>query len=181
VEDIVSHGRRAQTRSRVARELIPVERRAAFSPAEFAALCGRSPTWAYRQIYAARIKPISDCGRLLIPRSELDSFLARKADYNPERIGGCRMNTPLENANARRQPGERTILTNSSPSATRLSPTIKLISSARGGANLSAPNEVLTEEKQKISSFAPKHLRTPKTKPAVLTLPRPKRPVFLPC
>ncbi|MGH7983241.1 MAG: helix-turn-helix domain-containing protein [Candidatus Udaeobacter sp.] len=62
---------------------IPLSERAAFSPAEFAALCGRSPTWAYRQIYAGRLKPISDCGRLLIPRSEVDSFLARKTEYNP--------------------------------------------------------------------------------------------------
>jgi hypothetical protein len=75
------HGQWAQTRSRVAREPISLGERAAFSPAEFAALCGRSPTWGYRQIYAARIKPISDCGRLLIPRSEMDSFLARKAEY----------------------------------------------------------------------------------------------------
>jgi len=82
----ISHGQRAQTQSRVARKLVPLAERLAFSPAEFAALCGRSPTWGYRQIYAARIKPISDCGRLLIPRSELDSFLAKKADY-PATIG----------------------------------------------------------------------------------------------
>ena len=82
-------GQRAQTQSRVAHEPIPLAQRAAVSPAEFAALCGRSPTWAYRQIYAARIKPISDCGRLLIPRSEVDSFLARKAEYNPVTIGGA--------------------------------------------------------------------------------------------
>jgi hypothetical protein len=83
------HGQGAQTRSRVAREQIPLKERVALSPAEFAALCGRSPTWGYRQIYAARIKPLSDCGRLLIPRSEVDSFLARKAEYNPTQIGGA--------------------------------------------------------------------------------------------
>jgi len=82
-------GQRAQTQSRVAREPIPFEKRVAFSPAEFAALCGRSATWAYRQIYAGRIKPICDCGRLLIPRSEVDSFLARKTEYNPATIGGA--------------------------------------------------------------------------------------------
>jgi hypothetical protein len=76
-------GQRAQTLSGVAREPIPLADRAAFSAAEFAALCGRSPTWAYRQIYAGRIKPICDCGRLFIPRPEIDSFLARKAEYNP--------------------------------------------------------------------------------------------------
>jgi hypothetical protein len=84
-----SYGQRAQTLWGVAREPIPLTERAAFSPAEFAALCGRSPTWAYRQIYAGRIKPISDCGRLLIPRSEVDLFLARKVEYNPATIGGA--------------------------------------------------------------------------------------------
>jgi len=83
-------GQRAQTQSPVAREPIPLTSRAAFSPAEFAALCGRSPTWAYRQIYAGRVKPISGCGRLLIPRSEVDSFLERKAEYNPTTNGGAR-------------------------------------------------------------------------------------------
>jgi hypothetical protein len=81
-------GQRAQTPSRVACEPIPLAERLAFSPAEFAALCGRSATWGYRQIYAARIKPVTDCGRLLIPRSEVDSFLARKAEYGLATIGG---------------------------------------------------------------------------------------------
>src|SRR6478736_6283641 len=108
------HGQWAQTRSRVARKLVPLAERAAFSPAEFAALCGRSPTWGYRQIYAGRIKPISDCGRLLIPRLEVDSFLARKAEYNPVNDTRWRISAP-ENANARRQPGERTILTSCAP------------------------------------------------------------------
>jgi hypothetical protein len=59
-----------------------------YPPPNIAALCGRSPTWGYRQIYAGRIKAIADCGRLLIPRSEVDSFLARKAEYNPVTVGG---------------------------------------------------------------------------------------------
>jgi hypothetical protein len=84
----VIRGQRAQTQSRVVRKPINLSERAAFSPAEFAALCGRSPTWGYRQIYAGKLKPIADCGRLLIPRSEVDSFLSRKADYNPAPIGG---------------------------------------------------------------------------------------------
>jgi hypothetical protein len=82
-----SHRQRAQTLSRVARAPIPLAERVALSPAEFAALCGRSPTWCYRQIYAGRIKPISEYGRLLIPRSELDALLARKAEYNPAQGG----------------------------------------------------------------------------------------------
>jgi hypothetical protein len=75
-----SADRLSQSRTAFLRS-VPLSGRAAYSPAEFAALCGRSPTWAYRQIYAGRIKPISDCGRLLIPRSEMDSFLSRKVEY----------------------------------------------------------------------------------------------------
>ncbi len=78
---------RAQTQSRPARkpEAVNLNERLAFSPREFAAAVGRSPTYAYRQIYAGRVKPISDAGRLLIPRAEVDRFLARAADYNPQK------------------------------------------------------------------------------------------------
>ena len=68
--------------SRAARKQINVSERLAFSPKEFAAAIGKSPTYAYRQIYAGRLKPISNAGRLLIPRSEVDAFLARAAEYN---------------------------------------------------------------------------------------------------
>jgi len=74
---------RAQTQSRVAREPIPLDQRVALSPAEFARLCGRSPTWTYRLLYAGKLKAISDCGRLLIPRSEIEAFVSRKSEYNP--------------------------------------------------------------------------------------------------
>ena len=78
---------RAQARVRAAREPISLSDRLAFSPAEFAGLCGRSATYGYRQIYAGRVKPISDAGRMLIPRSEVDAFLARAAGYNPQAKG----------------------------------------------------------------------------------------------
>src|SRR5215471_7857208 len=77
------HGQRAQTQSRVAREPISITKRLAYSPAEFAALFGRSATWGYRQIYAGRVRPIADCGRLLVPQTEVDSILARRREYNP--------------------------------------------------------------------------------------------------
>ena len=79
-----SQRQRVQTQSRAAREQINVSERLAFSPKEFAAAIGKSPTYAYRQIYAGRLKPISNAGRLLIPRSEVDAFLARAAEYNPK-------------------------------------------------------------------------------------------------
>jgi hypothetical protein len=80
------HSQRAKTQSRAAREpqSISLCERLALSPREFAAALGKSATFAYRQIYAGRIKPISDCGRMMIPRSEIDQFLARAAEYNPQ-------------------------------------------------------------------------------------------------
>jgi Helix-turn-helix domain len=83
VQDNTEHGQRAQTQPRVARGPIPLTERLGYSPAEFAALFGRSPTWGYRQIYAGRIKPVADCGRLIIPRAEVESVLARRREYNP--------------------------------------------------------------------------------------------------
>lgn len=78
------HSQRAQTK-RAARKLVPLGDRLGYGAAEFAGLFGRSVTWAYRQIYAGRVKPIADCGRILIPRSQVDLFLAKCADYNPKR------------------------------------------------------------------------------------------------
>jgi len=90
VPNTASDSQRAQTQSRAAREQIPLTQRFGYSPAEFAAAFGRSPTWGYRQIYARRIKPISDCGRMMITRSEIDRFLARASEYNPESKRPCK-------------------------------------------------------------------------------------------
>jgi hypothetical protein len=86
VKEIISHSQRAQTQSRAARAPLPINlnERLALSPREFAAALGKSATFAYRQIYAGRIKPISDCGRMMISRTEIDRFLARAAEYNPQ-------------------------------------------------------------------------------------------------
>jgi hypothetical protein len=84
-----SQRQRAQTQSRAAREPRPINlsERLAFSPREFAAALGKSATFVYRQIYAGRIRPISDCGRMMISRSEVDRFLSRAAEYNPQPKG----------------------------------------------------------------------------------------------
>ena len=92
MKEIISHSQRAQTQSRAARKpkrkpepinLSELSARLALSPREFGAALGKSTTFAYRQIYAGRIKPISDCGRMMIARSEVDRFLSRAAEYNP--------------------------------------------------------------------------------------------------
>ncbi|OLE10464.1 MAG: hypothetical protein DMF19_12365 [Verrucomicrobia bacterium] len=72
-------------------------KRAAYSPAEFAASCGRHPSWAYRLLYGGKIRALTDLGRILIPASELERVLSSAAPYNPKpqktkaqqsRIGG---------------------------------------------------------------------------------------------
>jgi hypothetical protein len=84
VKEIISHGQRAQTQSRAERQPFNVNDRLAFSVREFSALVGKSPTFGYRAIYAGRIKPISDAGRLMISREQIDAFLARADEYNPK-------------------------------------------------------------------------------------------------
>jgi len=58
----------------------------AFSPAEAGIVCGRSPTWAYRRIYAGKFRVTNDeDGRLQIPRSEIERYLGGAEKYNPNR------------------------------------------------------------------------------------------------
>lgn len=64
---------------------IDLKDRLALSPREFGVTIGRSATKVYRDIYAGRIKVIADAGRMLIPRAEIDRFLARAVEYNPKR------------------------------------------------------------------------------------------------
>jgi hypothetical protein len=78
------HSQRAQAQSRAAREPIDLNERLSFSPKEFSEANGKSATWGYRQVYSGKVKVISDCGRLLIPRSEVDRFLARASEYDPK-------------------------------------------------------------------------------------------------
>jgi hypothetical protein len=59
--------------------------RAAYSPAEFAASCGKHPTWAYRLLYANKIRAITELGRILIPASELERVMSLAQPYNPKR------------------------------------------------------------------------------------------------
>lgn len=58
--------------------------RAAFSPSEFAAACGRHRTWTYRHLYSGKLKAVTVLGRILIPKSELDRLMATAETYNPK-------------------------------------------------------------------------------------------------
>lgn len=55
--------------------------RAAFTPGEFAALFGKHYTWGYRQIYAGKVKVITDMGRMLVPREEVERIRGGGATY----------------------------------------------------------------------------------------------------
>jgi helix-turn-helix protein len=61
-----------------------ITNRAAFSPREFAAACGRHPTWAYRLLYSGKINAIAELGRILIPAAELERVLNLAAPYDPK-------------------------------------------------------------------------------------------------
>ena len=52
------------------------------TPTEFASLFGKSFNWTYRQIYAGKIKVISDFGRMMVPRSEVDRLLQQREIYS---------------------------------------------------------------------------------------------------
>jgi hypothetical protein len=61
-----------------------VTTRAAYSPKEFAASCGKHATWAYRLLYANKIRAVTELGRILIPASELQRILSLAQRYNPK-------------------------------------------------------------------------------------------------
>jgi hypothetical protein len=92
VQEDVSHSQRAQTQSRAARKPPPtnLNERLGLSLRAFAEANGKSATWAYRLMYAGKIRVISGCGQLLIPQSEIHRFLARAAEYNPQNKAGTR-------------------------------------------------------------------------------------------
>ncbi len=56
--------------------------RVAYSPGEFAELFGKSQTWGYRQIYAGKVKAITEHGRILIPATEVERLLESAGIYH---------------------------------------------------------------------------------------------------
>ncbi len=52
-----------------------------FTPSEFAALFGKERTWAYRQLKAGKVQAITELGRTLIPKSEVDRLLKEAGRY----------------------------------------------------------------------------------------------------
>jgi len=58
------------------------DHRVALSPTEFATLFGKSATWGYRQLYAGKVKSITEYGRILIPAAEVERILGEAGVYN---------------------------------------------------------------------------------------------------
>lgn len=52
-----------------------------FTPTEFAAVFGKERTWAYRQLYAGKVQAVTDLGRTMIPKSEVDRLLKEAGRY----------------------------------------------------------------------------------------------------
>lgn len=52
-----------------------------YTPAEFAALFGKERTWAYRQLYAGKVKAITKLGQVHIPHSEVEKLLGGVERY----------------------------------------------------------------------------------------------------
>jgi hypothetical protein len=59
-------------------------KRAAYSPKEFAELCGRHSSWAYRLLYGGKVRALTELGRILIPASELERVLSLAQPYDPK-------------------------------------------------------------------------------------------------
>lgn len=55
--------------------------RRAYTPAEFAALFGRKPTWGYRKLYSGEVRRLQSSGRILIPVSEINRFAAKTVQH----------------------------------------------------------------------------------------------------
>jgi hypothetical protein len=73
--DRISMDANAKPRRSQKKRRLPLSQRATLTPEEFAAQFGKQKIWAYRQIYAGRIKGITGFGNLMIPRSEIDRIL----------------------------------------------------------------------------------------------------------
>lgn len=52
-----------------------------YTPTEFAEVFGKERTWAYRQLYAGKVQAITELGRTLIPKKEVDRLLNEAGRY----------------------------------------------------------------------------------------------------
>jgi len=67
--------------SQQATTLAAKQDRLGLTPAEFAALFGRKPTWGYRKLYSGEIRRLQSPGRILIPVSEINRFASKTVQH----------------------------------------------------------------------------------------------------
>ena len=96
-------------------------KRVAFSPGEFAKLFGKSQTWGYRQIYAGKVRAITEYGRTFIPAAEVEAILKTAGVYDGlkskptktkqviQSLGPCLGDTWQNFLTARRQSASRAV------------------------------------------------------------------------
>jgi hypothetical protein len=87
----------------------PLER-VAFSPGEFATLFGKSQTWGYRQIYAGKVKAITQHGRILIPAAEVDAILKTAGIYDGLKPKAAKTKAQIQSLAPRLQTAWRSFL-----------------------------------------------------------------------
>ena len=58
-----------------------LDQRAAYTIGEFASLFGKHKNWAYRLVYANKVKVIKPLGEMLVPRSEAERLTAAPVDF----------------------------------------------------------------------------------------------------
>jgi hypothetical protein len=68
-------------------KLPPPGNRVAFTLAEFAALFGKKRLWAYRQMWAHKIKVIEDFGPPMVPASEVNRLQRRAHFFSGDAVG----------------------------------------------------------------------------------------------
>ena len=73
----------------------------AFSPKEFAELFGKSQTWGYRQIYAGKVKAITEHGRFLIPAAEGEMILQKAGIYDGLKLKPAKTKEEIQNLTPR--------------------------------------------------------------------------------
>jgi len=66
---------------------LPLLEKAVLTPREFAALFGRQHIWAYRQVYAGKVKVLTEFGHMMIPSSEVRRVLDGQHVYDGRKTG----------------------------------------------------------------------------------------------
>jgi len=66
-----------------------------YTPPEFASLFGKERTWAYRQLKAGKVQAITELGRTLIPKAEVERLLKEAGRYLGQGAKVGKMKEPL--------------------------------------------------------------------------------------